>query len=42
MVAGYPSYAPPVIDSVTLKLLHITDATNTRENVERAVVSAYL
>lgn len=41
MVAGYPSYALPVIDSVTLKLLHITDATNTRENVERAVVSAY-
>lgn|ERR1035438_1372909 len=41
MVAGDVSHAIPVIEAATLRLLALTDATNTRETVERAVVSAY-
>lgn len=41
MVAGDVSHAVPIIESAVLGLFGLSDSTNTRETVERAVVSAY-
>jgi hypothetical protein len=41
MAAGDVSHTIPVIELAGLKLLAMTETTNTREFVERAVVSAY-
>ena len=41
MIAGDVSHVVPIVEAASANLLNLTDAANTRETVERAVVSAY-